>query len=279
MSEVGVFSVIYNKIPDTGLLCHCSGIECGTVEFLVWTEALPVGIQTESLTHHPVGTGGMLQRLLRTRFVAHTHQSFAIAEAQGESILRFLLGVDVETFHIHRAHLESVSVGKAVEQYLRTYESVVFLVQGHSADGGYHIHHLAVAIHVEHPVVALFKHMLHYHSHHPYHSEHVVGMGMCNEEVMDIIDGDSSLGQLSQDTVSATGINHQPVAPRLHHETGVVAARHRGATRAEHDYSVFFFHILFPVCQPVAVVACNRNINISCCFHVSSFFHQHHKTS
>ena len=102
-----------------------------------------------------------------------------------------------------------VSVGKAVEQYRRTDEGVVFLVQGHSADGGYHIHHLAVAIHVEHPVVAFFKHMLHYHSHHPYHSEHVVGMGMCNEEVMDIVDCHSCRRQLTQNTVSTTGINHQ----------------------------------------------------------------------
>jgi hypothetical protein len=65
----------------------------------------------------------------------------------------------------------------------------------------------------------------------------MIGMGMGDIEVMDVFPSDGGILQLTENTVSASGIHEQHVTLGVAEDkTGVVTSRDRGVAGSEYDH-------------------------------------------
>ena len=111
----------------------------------------------------------------------------------------------------------------------------LFLGEYHIDNCAHDLHHLVVAIDVQMALVAL---TLCYHTYHPYYAQHVVSMGMGNEQMMDVRNWETYFAQLGENAVAATCINKQPGGGGREHKTSIVDMGNCGAARAEHRYLI-----------------------------------------
>ena len=126
--------------------------------------------------------------------------------------------------------------------------SQLLLGKNHVDDGFDYLHHLVVSIHVQQSLVTL---ALCHHSDYPDHTQHMVGMRMCNEEVMNIRNLNIHLLQLREDSVSSARIHQHQSAGSLEQKTGIINLGNRSISRSEHRNLIHLFaifvmiHILF----------------------------------
>ena len=103
--------------------------------------------------------------------------------------------------------------------------------KNHVDNGLDHLHHLVVSIHMQQSLVPL---ALNHHTDYPDHAQHVVGMRMGNEEVMNIRNLNIHLLQLREDSISSARIHQQQSAGSLEQKTGVINLGNRSISRSEH---------------------------------------------
>lgn len=203
--------MIYYEVLRPYPLGYPSGIKGCTVELLVWLENISVGIKTEGFTHHPVGTLGIMKGVVVAWLVAKAYKAGAVGKVQDEAILLFFLRQYVETLKLHGTDAELVAVGKLMKDYCLAYLTDIVLVERHVADCIYNLYNFVVAIDIKHSMILAGYCLLHYHPYHPYHSEDMVGVGMGDKDVVDVVQLYSRLLQLAQYAVAATGIYKQLV--------------------------------------------------------------------
>ena len=227
--------MIQYEVLHAKLTGELAGIEGRAVVLLVGFELVAVGIQAESLAHHPVGMRYVGAVELIVRLIAQTGKHGAVGQLGTESVLLLLGGMYVEAREHHVAHAEDIAILKLMKRHTLRHLGQLLLGKHHADDGLYDLHHLVVAIYIQHALIAL---ALRHHAYDPYNAEYMVGVGMCHEQVMDAGYGYASLAQLTQHAVAAASINEQTGCRCLQHETSIVALSDQSVASAKHCYSV-----------------------------------------
>ena len=75
--------------------------------FLVRLEGVAVGVEAESLAHHPVGMSDVLAVERIVRLVAQAGKDGSVRQFGTEAVLLLLRGMDVEAGEADVAHVES----------------------------------------------------------------------------------------------------------------------------------------------------------------------------
>ena len=119
----------------------------------------------------------------------------------------------------------------------------LLLDKNHVDDGLDHPHHLVVSIHMQQSLVTL---ALRHHADYPDYTQHMVGMGMGNEEVMNIRNLNIHLPQLRQYSVSSARIHQHQGAGSLEHKTGIINLGNSSISRTQHRNLIrYLIHCLF----------------------------------
>ena len=124
--------------------------------------------------------------------------------------------MNVETGEAYVSCIEILAVGKLMEYNTFANFTQLFLGEYHIDNCAHDLHHLVVAIDVQMALVAL---TLCYHTYHPYYAQHVVSMGVGNEQMMDVRNGETDFAQLGENAVSSARIHQQQSAGSLEQKT------------------------------------------------------------
>ena len=205
--------------------------------FLVRLERIAVGIKAERLAHHPVSPYYVASVQLVIRLIAQARQDQRLTrfirrrQLSSESELFFLSRLNIKAFQLHIPHFETIAIFQLMEHHPFSHLSQLLLGKNHVDDVFDHLHHLIVSIHMQQSLVTL---TLCHHSDYPDYPQHMVGMGMGNEEVMNIRNLNIHLLQLRQYSVSSARIHQHQGAVSLEHKTGVINLGNRSISRSEH---------------------------------------------
>ena len=118
-----------------------------------------------------------------------------------------------------------------MEHHPFSHLSQLLLGKNHVDDGLDHLYHLIVSIHMQQSLISL---TLCHHSDYPDSPQHMVGMRMGNEEVMNVRNLNIYLLQLRQYSVSSARIHQHQGAGSLEHKTGIINLGNRSISRSEH---------------------------------------------
>ena len=210
ISECFLLRMIQDKILHAQFLRQFSGIKRRTVAFLIRLERIAVGIETKRLTHHPVSPHYVASVLLVIRFITQARQDQRLIrfirrrQLCSESELFFLSRLNIKAFQLHIPHFEAIAIFQLMEHHPFSHLSQLLLGKNHVDDGLDYLHHLIVSIHMQQSLVPL---ALCHHSDYPDYPQHMVGMRMGNEEVMNIRNLNIHLLQLRQYSVSSARIH------------------------------------------------------------------------
>ena len=238
--------MVEDEVAHAQFGSQATSVEGRAMTLLVGLEGLAVGIEAEGLGHQPVGlldegaVGGIVGVVAQAghhqgrRRVAIGGGGWRHAPGQfgSNTVLLLLRGVDVAPLDCHVAHGESVAVLQLMEDDTLRYPGELLLGEDHVDDGAQDQQHLVVAIDVE---MALVVFALGHHADHPDHAQHMVGVGMGDEEVVEVADGHASALELPQHAVASASSDEEARGGGLEEEARVVALGHGGVGRAQHD--------------------------------------------
>ena len=229
--------MIQDKILHAQFLRQFSGIKRRTVAFLIRLERIAVCIETKRLTHHPVSPHYVASVLLVIRFITQARQDQRLIrfirrrQLCSESELFFLSRLNIKAFQLHIPHFEAIAIFQLMEHHPFSHLSQLLLGKNHVDDGLDHLYHLIVSIHMQQSLISL---TLCHHSDYPDSPQHMVGMRMGNEEVMNVRNLNMYLLQLRQYSVSSARIHQHQGAGSLEHKTGIINLGNRSISRSEH---------------------------------------------
>ena len=236
--EVVVFGVIEYQMPCSEFVGHASGIERRAVALLIGMIAVAVGIETEGFAHEPVGAFGVAAAERMVGLVAEAHHHPTTRQRGTEAILGFLLGVDIETLHAYVAYIEAGTVAHFVHDHTLIHQTAVFGRERLTANHADDAQHLGMAVYMKPALIARRRE---HHAYHPDGAQDVVGVGMGDIHVMQVLDGYPRLLEALQYAVAAAGIDQQGGRVGLQDKAGVVAPGDGGVAGAEYDDSVHLY--------------------------------------
>lgn len=236
-SEVGVFGVVEHQMFHAQLLSQTSRIEGGRVMLLVGIKLLAILVEAECFAQQPVGSACPGLALLTVRLIAQAGQSLSVGQQSTEAELLGLGRPDVKGCDRHVVDLKLLAMLDLAQNDGLVECAVDFARHHQATHGAQGMCHLVVAIDVERAVEFALVHHGRDLAYHPYNSHDVVGVAMCDKEVMHLLDGNASPVKLTKDAVATTGIDHHPAAGCLQPEAGVIASCAHGIARAQHRQS------------------------------------------
>lgn len=201
-----LFRVIEDEVLYVEFCCELSCVKSRAVVFLVRLEGVAVSVEAESLTHHPVGMSDVLAVERVVRLVAQAGKDSSVRQFGTEAVLLLLRGMDVEAGEADVAHVEALAVRQLMEDDALLHLCQLLLGENHVDDGAYDANHLVVAIDVQLALVAL---TLRHHADDPDDAQHVVGVGVGDEEMMNVGYLDVRLAKLRENAVAATRIDEE----------------------------------------------------------------------
>ena len=136
-------------------------------------------------------------------------------------------------------HIKAVTIVKTVHRDKTTYAFRLGRWQYPMACIRQYVKHFPMAPHAH--VIA----KLQGHAHHPYTTQQMIGMGMCDKEVMNTVIGYACPFQLYQNAVAAASIDKQQrPSLAMKSETGVIASGNKCAARSQHSDIVICLHVI-----------------------------------
>ena len=230
--KVGVLAVIEQQILHIQLCGYPCRVEHGAVVLLVGPELLVLRIEAESLAQQPVATAHIALGSFVVGFIAQTGHPHAVGERSGKTEL-FLLGrTDVEEIDLHVVDLNMLAIGHLTHHDAVAYGTAYFLVEHQVAHGEQGMARLIVTIDGERRLILTLVDEGRNFANHPDDTHDVVGVGVGNKQVMNILKGNACPMELPEDAVAATCIDHEQRLWRVQAETGVVAAHTHGVACA-----------------------------------------------
>lgn len=114
--------------------------------------------------------------------------------------------MDVEAGEADVAHVEALAVRQLMEDDALLHLCQLLLGENHVDDGAYDTHHLVVAVDMQFALVAL---TLRHHADDLDNAQHMVGVGVGDEEMMNVGYLDVRLAKLRENAVAATRIDEE----------------------------------------------------------------------
>ena len=230
--KVGVLTVVEQEVLHLELCSDLCRIEHGAVVLLIGPELLALGIEAEGLAQQPVATTHKPFGALVVGFIAQTDYPHSVWKCSGKAKLFFLGGTNVEEIHLHVVDLEMLAIGHLAHHDAVAYGTTDFLVEHEVAHGEQGMTRLVVAINSERRLIFALVDEGRNLANHPHHTHDVVGVGVGDKQVMNVLKRNACPVQLPENAVAAARINHEQRLWRMQAETGVVAAHTHGVACA-----------------------------------------------
>lgn len=236
--EVGVFGVVEHQVFHFQYFCLLSGIERCAMVLFVGAELFAVAIEAECFAQKPVASHHVWLIALIERFIAQAHHALAIGHQQSEAILHGFGRTQVEARHFHIVHHQRFAIVHFLQDDAISYGTLYFLRDEESANGVERMPHFAIAIDGEMPRVLPFVNKRRNFANEPHHAQNVVGVHMRHKDVTNFFVSDMRLMELTENTVTPTGVDEHPAAGGANIKASIIAAGTHSIAGAQKSYSI-----------------------------------------